>query len=91
MDKFINNKINKWPKVFPPLTAEQETISNAHMKYWLELMPKQASYRLINNFFNHGYVIRHTPKKETVEISNQAAAKTRITGSSATEPAQTRQ
>ena len=31
----------KWPKVLPPLTAEQTRTSDAFMKLWLEQLPRR--------------------------------------------------
>lgn len=53
-------ELNKWPKVFPPLTPEQQTINNDFVKYWHEVLAKSNRYRVIENF-NHGYVIKHAP------------------------------
>ncbi|MDL2259367.1 class I SAM-dependent methyltransferase [Deltaproteobacteria bacterium OttesenSCG-928-K17] len=44
----------KWPKTFPPLTAEQEEISHDFMKHWHEVLPNK--YGLIEKF-NHGYPV----------------------------------
>lgn len=52
----------KWPKILPPLTAEQKAINNDYMKYWLEIVMAKSHFNLINSYFNHGYVIRHAPK-----------------------------
>jgi SAM-dependent methyltransferase len=45
----------KWPKILPPLTAEQKTISDDFMKHWHEVLPKRFG---IVERFNHGYVVR---------------------------------
>lgn len=60
---------NKWPKVFPPLTPQQQTISDDFMKYWHEILATRSSYSLIEKF-NHGYVVKHAPKQflHTLEI-----------------------
>lgn len=58
---------SKWPKVFPPLTPEQQQISDDFMQYWHEVLPKQ--YGIVDQF-NHGYVVRHAPRTfvRTLEI-----------------------
>jgi len=48
----------KWPKTFPPLTAEQERIRDDFMHAWHEELP--AKYGMIERF-NHGYVVDHAP------------------------------
>jgi len=61
--------IKKWPKVLPELTHEQQTISDDFMKYWHEILASRSSYSVIEKF-NHGYVIKHSPKEflRTLEI-----------------------
>jgi SAM-dependent methyltransferase len=56
-----------WPKVFPPLTPEQQRISNDFMKYWHEVLPRR--YGIIDRF-NHSYPVRVAPPdfKRTLEI-----------------------
>lgn len=56
-----------WPKSIPPLTPEQQRISDDFMKYWHEVLPKK--YGLVDDF-NHGYVVRHVPEAfcTTLEI-----------------------
>lgn len=63
------NHLNKWPKYFPPLTSEQEMISNDFMKHWHEILASRARYKLMEKF-NHGYVIKHSPADflKTLEI-----------------------
>ena len=62
-----NTPGSKWPKVIPPLTPEQEWISNDFIKFWLESLPKK--YPLIETF-NHGYPVKHAPQgfTRTLEI-----------------------
>src|SRR5215208_6009082 len=57
----------KWPKVVPPLTAEQQRISNDFMRCWHRLLPRHYS---VVERFNHGYPVRHAPRnfKTTLEI-----------------------
>jgi SAM-dependent methyltransferase len=57
----------KWPKTFPPLTAEQERIRDDFMHAWHEELPKK--YGVIERF-NHGYVVKHAPREfvHTLEI-----------------------
>ena len=56
-----------WPKIIPPLNAEQKRISDDFMKYWHEVLPKK--YGVIDDF-NHGYAVRHAPEsfRTTLEI-----------------------
>jgi len=61
-------KRHQWPKIIPPLTAEQEAISHDFMQVWLQTLQKK--YGLIENF-NHGYPARHAvipPGCRTLEI-----------------------
>ena len=44
-----------WPKVIPPLTPQQQEISNDFMKYWHEVLPKR--YGVVERF-NHNYPVR---------------------------------
>jgi SAM-dependent methyltransferase len=57
----------KWPKVLPPLSPEQEFISNDFMRYWLEILPHHYG---ITDRFNHGYIVKTAPKDfvRTLEI-----------------------
>jgi SAM-dependent methyltransferase len=59
--------VSKWPKTFPPLTAEQKRISDDFMKYWHEVLPRKFG---VIEKFNHGYPVRHAPAnfKRTLEI-----------------------
>ena len=58
---------SKWPKTFPPLTAEQERVRDDFMHAWHEELPKK--YGIIERF-NHGYVVDHAPASfvNTLEI-----------------------
>jgi len=57
----------RWPKTFPPLTMEQQRISDDFMKHWHEVLPQR--FGLIERF-NHGYPVRHAPPhfRRTLEI-----------------------
>lgn len=57
----------RWPKILPPLTEEQQRISDDFMHYWHEVLPRK--YGVIDNF-NHGYPVCHAPDKfrSTLEI-----------------------
>jgi ubiquinone/menaquinone biosynthesis C-methylase UbiE len=57
----------RWPKTFPPLTAEQQRISDDFLKHWHEVLPRR--FGLIERF-NHGYPMRHAPAhfQRTLEI-----------------------
>jgi hypothetical protein len=50
-------QISKWPKVLPPMTPEQELISDAFMKLWHEELPRRS--RLIETF-NHSFPVKHS-------------------------------
>jgi len=53
--------------VLPPLTPEQQWISDDFMKYWHEVLPRR--YGLVEKF-NHGYPVRHAPEgfRTTLEV-----------------------
>jgi SAM-dependent methyltransferase len=57
----------KWPKTFPPLTAEQEAIRDDFMRYWHEVLPRR--YGVVDRW-SHGYPVRHAPAgfERTLEI-----------------------
>lgn len=59
--------LTKWPKTFPPLTAEQQRISDDFMKHWHEVLP--AKFGIIETF-NQGYAVKHAPAgfTRTLEI-----------------------
>jgi SAM-dependent methyltransferase len=56
-----------WPKVIPPLTPQQQEISNDFMKYWHEVLPQR--YGVVDRF-NHIYPVRVAAPnfKRTLEI-----------------------
>ena len=58
---------SKWPKTFPPLSAEQERIRDDFVHAWHEELPKK--YGIVERF-NHGYVVDHAPAAfaRTLEI-----------------------
>lgn len=60
-------QIAAWPKVLPPLNAEQQRISNDFMKYWHEVLPRR--YGIIDRF-NHQYPVQTAPAsfRRTLEI-----------------------
>lgn len=60
---------NKWPKILPPLTPDQEFINNDFHEHWQETLVKQSRYTLIEKF-NQGYVVKHAPTDflHTLEI-----------------------
>jgi SAM-dependent methyltransferase len=57
----------KWPKTFPPLSAEQERIRDDFMQAWHVELPQK--YGIIERF-NHGYPLRNAPADfvRTLEI-----------------------
>ena len=59
----------RWPKVLPPLTPEQQRISNDFMQRWHEELASRGRYDLLEKF-NHGFPVRHsgTDFKTTLEI-----------------------
>lgn len=61
------NQTSVWPKTFPPLTAEQQRISDDFMKHWHEVLPRRFG---VIERFNHGYAVRHAPADfhRTLEI-----------------------
>ncbi len=62
------NERYKWPKNLPPLTAEQQAISDDFMRRWLAALPKK--YGAISRF-NHHYPTRFLPQQaqfRTIEI-----------------------
>jgi ubiquinone/menaquinone biosynthesis C-methylase UbiE len=58
---------NKWPKVLPCLSEEQQRISDDFMQHWHEVLPRR--YKVIDDF-NHRYAVQHAPKNfaRTLEI-----------------------
>ncbi len=57
----------KWPKILPPLTPEQQRISDDFMKLWHEVLPKRFG---IIETFNHEFPVKysHPDFKTTLEI-----------------------
>jgi SAM-dependent methyltransferase len=58
----------QWPKAIPPLTAEQQVISDDFMRHWHQVLPNK--YGAIERF-NHGYPLRHIPSARpfrTIEL-----------------------
>src|SRR5687767_8686792 len=57
----------KWPKVFPPLSVEQERIRDDFVKYWHEVLPRRFG---VIDRFNHSYPVAHRPEGpcRTLEI-----------------------
>lgn len=57
-----------WPKQFPPLTTEQERVSNDFMRHWHEVLPRK--YGAVERF-NHIYPVMFAPPSpgsRTLEI-----------------------
>ncbi len=63
----IASTASKWPKRFPPLSKEQERISDDFMHHWHEVLPKK--YGVVDEF-NHNYAVKHAPAnfERTLEI-----------------------
>jgi ubiquinone/menaquinone biosynthesis C-methylase UbiE len=61
--------MTKWPKIIPPLSPEQEIISDDFMHHWHETLAAHARYRSLEKF-NHGYIVKHAPQQflTTLEI-----------------------
>ena len=57
----------KWPKILPPLTPEQQRISDDFMKLWHEVLPKRFG---IIETFNHEFPVKYSRPdfKTTLEI-----------------------
>lgn len=49
---------SKWPKSFPPLSKDQQEISNDFMQFWHEVLPRR--YGIVDEF-NHTYVVKNAP------------------------------
>jgi SAM-dependent methyltransferase len=58
----------KWPKILPPLTAEQRRISDEFMKYWHDRLPG-AWFGVVEGF-NHKFPVTHSDSDflSTLEI-----------------------
>lgn len=58
---------SKWPKVLPPLNAEEKARSDAFMKLWHEVLPQR--YGMIERF-NHNFPVKHSQPgfRRTLEI-----------------------
>jgi SAM-dependent methyltransferase len=58
---------SKWPKILPPLNAEEKARSDAFMKLWHEVLPKR--YGMIERF-NHRFPVKHSAPgfRSTLEI-----------------------
>lgn len=56
-----------WPKAFPPLSEEQQRISDDFMRHWHRVLPRR--FGLIERF-NHGYPVRRsgTSFRRTIEL-----------------------
>jgi len=59
--------MGKWPKVFPPLSQEQQAISDDFMRHWHEVLPKR--YGTVDRF-SHLYPVKNSPVnfQRTLEI-----------------------
>lgn len=59
--------MSKWPKVLPPLDAEQQRINDDFMRYWHEVFATKLRFA---DRWNHRYVVRHAPAAftRTLEI-----------------------
>jgi SAM-dependent methyltransferase len=57
----------RWPKRLPPLTAEQQRISDDFMRHWHEVLPRR--YGVVESF-NHSYPVRQAPRdfRRTLEL-----------------------
>ena len=59
------DSVSKWPKVLPPLTAEQQRRSDEFMKLWHEVLPQR--FGLVERF-NHNFPVRHSPAGFTTTL-----------------------
>jgi len=61
------SEYKKWPKYIPPLTHEQQLISDDFMEYWHEILP--VKYSIVDKF-NHLYPVSTAPINftKTLEI-----------------------
>jgi SAM-dependent methyltransferase len=59
----------KWPKILPPLTPEQQRISNDFMKQWHVELAGRSRYGAIEKF-NHNFPVKYSQPdfKTTLEI-----------------------
>jgi len=59
----------KWPKILPPLTPEQQRISDDFMKRWHEVLAGEKRYGMIEKF-NHEFPVKYSQPtfKTTLEI-----------------------
>ena len=48
---------NKWPKILPPLSPEQQRINDDFVKHWHEVLPK--SFGVVERF-NHNFPVKHS-------------------------------
>lgn len=53
----------QWPKQLPPLSQQQQEISDDFMKRWHKVLPNR--YGVIERF-NHGYPLRLMPEKQKI-------------------------
>jgi SAM-dependent methyltransferase len=53
----LESRTGKWPKRIPPLTEEQQVISDDFVKHWHEKLP---TYSAVEHF-NHGWIVKHAP------------------------------
>jgi SAM-dependent methyltransferase len=51
----------EWPKQLPPLSSEQQAISDDFMRHWHEVLPRNFD---AIEAFNHRYPLRFLPHKE---------------------------
>jgi ubiquinone/menaquinone biosynthesis C-methylase UbiE len=69
MDEVIMDYTSRWPKTIPPLTPQQQIISDDFMQHWHEELAKKTRYNAIERF-NHLYTIKNSPNDfiTTLEI-----------------------
>jgi len=67
MTSRVDSAPGKWPKIFPPLTVEQERIRDDFMHHWHEVLPQK--YGVVDRF-SHRYPVDHAPAQfhRTLEI-----------------------
>jgi SAM-dependent methyltransferase len=59
--------LTRWPKIFPPLTPQQESIRNDFVKHWSQILAQRYSG---TDSFGHRYCVKHAPTQftRTLEI-----------------------
>ena len=61
--------LTKWPKIFSPLTQDQQRINDDFLKHWHDVVPRNKFYGF-TDLFNQQYPVKHAPREylRTLEI-----------------------